>query len=269
MWDDVTVSIRKFFNDRGFVEFQTPLMVASPGMEPNLDPFELKFRNPVSNKKFSKPGFEIFGLITSPEYSMKKLLGAGFEKIYTITPVFRNNELIGSYNIPQFTMLEWYGVGDYKDCMSDTEDLVNLVMGWEVDWPRIQYQDAKVDSAGDPAVIKDYDRFFLTDYPAEQASLAKLSVDGKVAERFEAYVNGVELCNGFSELTDPVEQRARFEHEQEARRKLGKHVFPIDIELLESLGKIEKPVYGNALGVDRLVMLKYGVEDIHDIQLLT
>jgi elongation factor P--(R)-beta-lysine ligase len=259
MWTDVESHIRQFFGDRGFIEVRTPLLVASPGMEPNLDPMEVevKLTNPMRNVKA--------GLITSPEYAMKKLLGAGMEKIFTITPVFRNLEAINTTNQPEFMMLEWYAPGGYDDLMNETEALLNFVLGEEASWPRIAHVKAHVDEHGDPHV--DDDRFFITDYPAKEASLAKLSDDGETAQRFEAFADGLELCNGFVELTDADEQRKRFEAEQEERRKLGKTVFPIDEGLLNAIGSIKHEVYGNALGIDRLIMLKYDVKDIRDIQL--
>jgi elongation factor P--(R)-beta-lysine ligase len=250
MWDDVEKRIHAFFSSRDFEHFRTPLIVNSPGMEPNLDPFEIDGGR---------------GLITSPEYSMKKLLGAGFEKIYTITSTFRNNEPKNLHNIPEFVMLEWYSPGSYEDLMSQTQELLKFVLEDSASWPRFKYQEANMDEHGDPHVERD--RFFVTHYPTEQAALANISSDGGFAERFEAFADGFELCNGFSELIDSTEQRKRFEKEQEDRRGLGKTVFPIDEELLNALDGVRSPVYGNALGVDRLVMLKYGVKDINDTQL--
>ena len=107
MWDMVQSEVRSFFDSRGFLEVRTPLLVDVPGMEPNLDPFLAEVRDQSGSSR-------TMGLITSPEYAMKKLLGAGLEKIYTITPTFRNNES-GKFNTPEFTMLEWYAPGDYED----------------------------------------------------------------------------------------------------------------------------------------------------------
>jgi lysyl-tRNA synthetase class 2 len=263
MWEDVETAIHAFFRSRGYEHFRTPLLVKSPGMEPNLDPLQISFTTYRPGKTVSTAG-----LITSPEYSLKKIMGEGFEKVYSVTPVWRGDEALYPKNTTEFTMLEWYRLGgDYRDCMNDTEELVNGIMGWTGAWPRIKYQDAKVDEHGDPGIAKEIDRFFLIDYPPAQAALSKMSADGTYAERFEAYVGGLELCNGFTELTDPAEQRRRFELEAEERRTLGKHVFPIDEQLLASLGKINGQMYGNALGVDRLVMLKNSITDINDIQI--
>jgi elongation factor P--(R)-beta-lysine ligase len=252
MWQDIEDKVHAFFQARGFVHVRTPLVVKSPGMEPNLDPLEVSVNG------------ERHALITSPEYAMKKLMGSGLEKIYTLTPVFRNFES-GSHNTPEFNMLEWYAPGTYEDLMRETEELLQAVLEDTSPWSHLTYAQAAVDEFGDPHT--DTKRFFVTQYPKEQASLARLSQDGLYAERFEAFGDGMELCNGFCELLDPVEQKRRFILEQEERRALGKTVFPIDEEFLEALGKINGPIYGNALGVDRLVMLKYAIGDIRDIHL--
>lgn len=253
--------IHRFFRSRGYLEFQTPLLVRYPDMSPELEPVAVELD--VSNPSQAT----IHGaLITSPEFSMKKLIGAGLERIYTITPCFRAGEALFPHNTPEFTMLEWYRVGgNYQDCMQETEALVNLVLEQTGSWPRIEYSQANVDELGDPHVAQD--RFFVMNYPPEKAALAKLSEDKTYAERFEAFLGGFELCNGFSELLDANEQRKRFEFERNERIAKGKRTFDIDEELLEALTHIQKPVCGNALGVDRLVMLKYGIGDINDIQL--
>ena len=99
---------------------------------------------------------------------------------------------------------------------------------------------------------------FLTEYPASQAALARLKpTDPRVAERFELYAGGLELANGFSELCDAREQRARLLHEQEQRRALGREVFPLDEKFLAALDSIGE-AGGVALGVDRLLMLLTG-----------
>ena len=105
---------------------------------------------------------------------------------------------------------------------------------------------------------------FLVDYPASQASLARTKPgDSRLAERFELYVAGVELCNGFGELVDPVEQRARLERDQAQRRARGLPGYPIDEKFLDALGRVP-PSGGNALGIDRLVALVCGTTEIRD-----
>ncbi len=289
----INAAIRSFFVDRGFVEVETPLIVRSPGMEPNLRPFETKVIEPDGSQHAA-------GLITSPEYAMKKLLGQGMEKIFTITKVFRNEEAFGGQHNPEFSMLEWYQQGaDYQGCMDETEALVQVVArALGVDQPesveRLKLRDLFLEHAG---VDLDYDlppthdstdtqsdRFyriflekiepvlqdrnvFLFDYPKYQAALSTLTPDGLYGQRFELFMSGLELCNGFTELTDPAEQRRRFEQEAGERKDLGKTVFPIDEELLALLGSVQTPTYGNALGIDRLHMVLTGRSDIEDVLL--
>ncbi len=257
MRKDVLNRVREFFASRDFVEIEyMPLLTQFPGQEPNLDPMEV-------NLKLTNPSRDIkTGLITSPEYAMKKLMGAGMKKIFTITPVFRNLEANSQTNAPEFLMLEWYAPGSYENLMNETEDLLKFVLEDDISWSRVKYEDANMVDE-EPNV--DDKRFFVTHYPAEKASLAK--VEDGYAERFEAFADDLEICNGFCELTDADEQRKRFKQEQETRRHLGKTVFPIDEELLSSLSNIKTSIYGNALGLDRLMMLKYGIRDINEVQL--
>ncbi len=299
-WNRVLGRIHDFFRARNFLEVHPPLLVASPGMEPNLDPIA------VDVGMLNDGGREVrAGLITSPEYSMKKMLGMGFEAIYAVTPVFRNKELLGRrWNI-EFTMLEWYRQGaDYLQCLQETEDLLCRVLDWEGRLDRVSYVDAfervhgfvpsdatseKVREIARVAGIAHADtdplhevidsvffatvlpvtehgeRYALYQFPVPCASLSRVSPDGRYAERFEIYAGDLELCNAFTELVDASEQRRRFFEEAEERKKLHKEVFPVDEELLTRLSSVASPTYGNALGVDRLVMLAMGVRDIDSI----
>ncbi len=109
---------------------------------------------------------------------------------------------------------------------------------------------------------------FVYDYPATQSALALVKKDNPFwCERFELYIAGQELCNAFSELLDSKEQRKRFEVEQEKRRKMGKTVFEIDGELLAGLNLVKHPYGGNALGVDRLLMILMDTARIEDVLL--
>jgi lysyl-tRNA synthetase class 2 len=120
--------------------------------------------------------------------------------------------------------------------------------------------------AVEPALARLDHGVFLTEYPASQASLArKKPEDPRVAERFELYVAGVELCNGFGELTDPVEQRARLVRDQEERARRGRPVYPLDERFLEALGRGMPSSGGNAVGLDRLVALGTGSLGIRDV----
>ncbi len=113
--------IREFFKNRGFLEVQTPIFVKLPGMEPYLNPLPYEFSDEKSRKH---RGY----VITSPEYSLKKLLSRGFPKLFEMTKVFRQNESFGGWHNPEFTMIEWYRPhSNYRKIMQDTEELVCLL----------------------------------------------------------------------------------------------------------------------------------------------
>jgi lysyl-tRNA synthetase class 2 len=287
--------VRRFFDARGFVEVETPAMVPSPGLDLHLDAF------PVGGGERGAARW----LMTSPEYQMKRLLADGWGRIYQIARCFRRGEL-GSRHNPEFTMLEWYRAdAGVDDVMRDTEQLVAAVTGGAVrvgerpidlrpPLDRLGVCDAFARFAGWSredtldAAARDEDRYFralvervepavaaldrgvfLVDYPATQASLArKKPSDPALAERFELYVAGVELCNGFGELVDAAEQRARLEHDQDERRARGLEVYPVDERFLAALGRVP-PSGGNALGLDRLVALACGTTDIASVVAFT
>lgn len=309
-------AIRSFLKGRGYVEVETPIVVASPGMEPNLSPFETEAIEPDGTRHKA-------ALITSPEYAMKKLLGLGMEWVFTITKVFRNEEELCGTHSPEFTMLEWYRQGgDYQACMDETEELVKHIVrslpfpkpvlseveGGEPEgvllWQRLRVRDLFLQHVGvdldtaDRGVLERachthavhtapddtesdlFYRLFLTkiepdirastfvyDYPKYQAALARLTENGKYGERFELYMNGLEICNGFTELTDAAEQRQRFVEEAAERARLGKTVYPIDEEFLALLPSVRTPSFGNALGIDRLHMALTGRKRMEDVVL--
>jgi lysyl-tRNA synthetase class 2 len=282
--------VRAFFRSRAFLEVDTPLVVPSPGLDVHLSAMEVT----------SSRGRAY--LLTSPEYQMKRLLAGGIDRVVQLGKCFRNDE-VGERHQPEFTMLEWYRAwAGVEDVMRDTEQLVahvaRALSGEPVlhtaqgpidvtpPWPRITVREAfaRFCQLDMDDVLADESRFyrelveriepalesmgavFLCEYPASQASLARKKPDDpRVAERFEAYVAGVELCNGFGELTDPVEQRARFEHDQRERERLGLPVYPIDERFVRALEEGIPPSGGNALGLDRLVMLALGAAHIEDV----
>ncbi len=267
----IVSAMRSFFDGRGFVEVETPVRIAAPAPEPHID------CPPVP----SPSGGPCTYLRASPELQMKKLLAAGMERIYQIGPCFRDGEL-GSRHNPEFTMIEWYRRdAGYLDIMDDLEGLLGC-LAWRGTFKRITVRDAYAGWAGwDPWAEWDQDRFdydmatkiepslkgegvvFLMDYPTQAASLAKLRVD--VAERWEFYLDGMELANCFTELCDPDEQRRRFEAAREERRQIGEADYPIDEGLLSSLGEIGSAA-GVALGVDRLAMALLGADDISQVR---
>lgn len=267
-------TIRAFFDARGFVEVETPVRIPAPAPEPHID-------CPPSGDWF---------LRASPELQMKKLLAAGLPRIYQIGPCFREGEKGRRHN-PEFTMLEWYRAdADYNDIAADMEALVGEVLqtsrGPSLPTPfaRITVREAYLRWAGwDPVETWGQDRFdfdmatkiepnlpkeplFLMDYPAPAASLARLKAsDPRVAERWELYVGGMELANAFTELTDPGEQRRRFEAARAERRVLGEADYPLDEEFLSALAHMPR-AGGVALGVDRLLMLACGAASIGEVR---
>jgi lysyl-tRNA synthetase class 2 len=285
----VLASAREFFVSRGYLEVETPIAVPCPGLDLHLDAFALH---------------ETRFLATSPEYQMKRLLSAGHGRIFQITRAFRAGEA-GERHNPEFTILEFYRPNaGVEEVMRDTEQLVARVTGGSVHvdrtidlrppFARMTLVEAFERFAGASEsdtlrwAAEDEDRFFeklafevepalaeldhavfITDYPASQASLArKKPSDPRFAERFELYVAGVELCNGFGELVDPVEQRARFERDQSERSRRGKPVYPIDERFVEALSSMP-PAGGNAIGLDRLIALVCGTRAIAPVMAFT
>jgi len=283
---------RAFFVSRGYVEIETPIAVPSPGLDFHLDAFEAVGGK---SKRF---------LITSPEYQMKRVLVDHPEasRIFQITRAFRAGELGDRHN-PEFTILEFYRAhAGVHEIMRDTEQLVARLTGGFVrvdertvdvrpPLARITVAEAFAEHAkiGEDEMLRlaneDEDTFFeklafvvepalatldrgvfLVDYPTTQASLArKKPGDARYAERFELYVAGVELCNGFGELTDAAEQRARFVRDQAERQAKGKAVYPIDERFVAALDRGMPASGGNAIGFDRLVALACGTTSIKDV----
>ena len=280
----VIQAIRQFFIEQDYLEIETPIRIPAPAPEAHIDAVE-------SGAWF---------LQTSPELCMKRLLAAGFPRIFQICKCFRQGER-GRLHLPEMTLLEWYRTDiDYEDLMDECEALINSVarqtettdmlsdQGLRINlappWPRISVKSAFEQYASmtlEEALQKDqFDEImvdeieprlvrsqpvFVVDYPAPRSTLAKCKPqDPRYAERFELYMGGVEICNAFSELTDPDEQKARFEGENDLRRKAGKTVYPMSEHFLAALKDLPAAA-GNALGIDRLVMLFAGARHIDDV----
>ena len=266
-------SLRGFFDALGYLEVDTPTLVPSPGVEPHLLTFEV----PAAGRHLN----------TSPEYHMKRLLARGSGPIWQVAKVFRAEEH-GERHNPEFSMLEWYVPGFDRDALlAQTCDLFAAV--GVVDDPATvevmtvaeamrRHAGVELDDLTGPERLDRWSWLMATeveprlaglvalvDYPADMASLARLDPDDpSVARRFELYVDGVELANGFEELTDPVEQRARMEAEAEQRRIMGRPALPLDERFLEALEDVP-PCAGVAVGVDRLAMIAAGVDDVRSV----
>jgi elongation factor P--(R)-beta-lysine ligase len=275
--------LRAFFCRDGFIEIETPLRV--PAIAPE------QFINPYTS--------EGWFLSTSPELQMKRLLAAGYEKIFQICHCFRQDECGRQHN-PEFTMLEWYrAYADYRGIIRDTTGLVLdqcrlleygrslTYQGRTIDltppWPEITVSEAYTRWAGwDPVTDFDGLRFdddmvnriipsfapcrptVILDYPRECASLARLKPgDPRVAERVEVFIAGLEIANGFSELTDAAEQEKRFIMEIDEMQRAG-HPAVLPEKFLEAVQHMP-PSTGMALGIDRLAMLLCDTDSIADV----
>jgi lysyl-tRNA synthetase class 2 len=266
--------IRRFFHDHQYLEVETPVRSPAVIPEAHIDPI-------LSETHF---------LMASPELYMKRLLARGYPKIFQICKCFRKNER-GRFHLPEMTLLEWYGAGDtYLDLMDQCQSLVQYIAQELGMAGRLCYQGETLDLARpfqrmsvhrafethagiscDQALANG--RFddimgfeiepglgrnqpvFLMDYPKSLASLAALHPDNPgLAQRCEFYVAGIELANGFTELTDADAQRDRFEKQNQIRQGLGMPPLPMPNRFLSELKEMPSCA-GIALGVDRLAML--------------
>jgi elongation factor P--(R)-beta-lysine ligase len=294
--------IRTFFDDRGVLEVETPLLSAAGVTDPHIESFALDFDGPVAG------GGRRRWLRTSPEYAHKRLLAAGIGDCYELGRVFRNGEAGARHN-PEFTLLEWYRVGwDYQRLMDEVAELVTAALalaGRAITVERIGYRALFRAALGlDPAnaslaelqaplagiriepdglgrddwldlllthrIQPDFPRdrlLLLHGYPASQCALARVTGTGvdAVAERFEAFLGPLELANGYHELVDGGEQRRRFAADVERRATLGRAAPQIDARLLAALEHGLPACAGVALGIDRLLMAMLGSERIEDV----
>jgi len=286
-------ALRDFFRERGFLEVETPIACASPGVEVHLSPFRLEGAGLRHESRW---------LTTSPEFHMKRLLAMGMDRIFQVTRAFRAGERGDRHN-PEFTIVEWYRVGvDYRAIQEDCEHLLHhlgqalglrqtpplpglrepLIL--DPPWPRTAFRDAFLRAGAPDPFFLDLEARdlrlvetveptlgqgspeFLVDYPADQASLARLSSrDPRVAERFELYAAGLELANGFTEVSDADDYLRRCEEDLKTRRELGLVEPPVDRRYVEALRSGLPPCAGVALGLDRVVMLLLGAARIDDV----
>ena len=291
-------ALRTWFGVQGYLEVETPYLVATPGMEPHIDPFETAFVPQTGVGRHRS-----LYLHTSPEYAMKRLLADGSPPLFQLCKTFRNGEISPTHN-PEFTMLEFYRPhADYSAIMRDLEQALAsapnpgpfsrtpyerltvreaLVRHAELDLA--QYPDGpSLKRAAEARGIytgqsTDFDDLFfhvflervernlgherptfLIEYPASMASLSRLKPsDESVAERVELYANGLELANGFTELTDAVEQRRRLTAQSLKAAGGDPEAMQLDEDFLRALEHGAPPMGGQGMGIDRLVMLLTG-----------
>ncbi|NVK42245.1 MAG: EF-P lysine aminoacylase GenX [Oceanospirillaceae bacterium] len=290
--------IRQFFAARDVMEVDTQQLSHRAVSDPFIDSIEAQFRPTPES-----PAQSLY-LQTSPEYAMKRLLAAGAGAIYQLGKVFRNGEVGGRHN-PEFTMLEWYRPGfDDSDLMDEVEALVAAVLP-DFAPQQLSYRALFERELGiDPhraglaelqslcrrhvdADFEDDSRdtwlnllmshvieprleggVFVYDFPASQSALARVREDAfgtPVAARFELFIDGMEIANGYHELTDAAEQGRRLEADQHSRAGLGLPQRPLETRLVAALDQGMPDCAGVALGVDRLVMLALGTRSIRDV----
>lgn len=280
----VVQAIRDFFTSREFLEVETPVRCSEIIPEAYIDPVKS----------------EDFYLQASPELCMKQLLSEGFTRIFQICKTFRKGEK-GKLHQPEFTLLEWYSVNNsYLDLMDQCREMVKFIskrLGFgdfityqdqsihlNKPWQKLSIKkafelysdislkeslnqnsfDEIISSRIEPELGKTTPSF-LMDYPASQASLAKLKPDNpEFAQRVELYIAGIELANGFTELIDPVEQQKRFAEENRIRVSNGKDPLPMPDSFLKALEGMPEAA-GMALGVDRLAMIFSDAEHIKQV----
>ena len=300
--------IRRFFDDRGYVEVETPMMHAVAGGA-MARPF-VTHHNALDLDLY---------LRIAPELYLKRLVVGGMEKVYEINRNFRNEGIDAEHN-PEFTMLEFYeAYRDYNDMMVLTEELLrglcrdllgkeefpygDRVISLKGPFRRIKFRDALAEGSGlAPEAFDDRPRIiayaeelapekkpvtygkaldvifdkkvkeriiqptFILNPPKDISPLAK-SVPGapEEAARFELMISGMELANAFSELTDPAEQQARFEQQNEERRKGDEETHPIDLDYVQALEYGLPPTGGEGIGIDRLTMLLADRSSIREV----
>ena len=272
-------AIRRFFDARSYIEVETPLRVPCPCIDIYIDAFPA--------------GASLF-LSASPEFHMKRLLRLPLDRIYQITRAFRAEEA-GRRHSAEFTMLEWYRTAtDYHGIRQETEELVRSLADTlgqrcaelQFPFPVMTVSELYGAHAGwDPCASWNEDRyfrdwaeiiepvlpglgaFFLQDFPAPLAALAQLSINNpQVCQRFELFINGLEIGNAYSELLDYEEHVRRFAEAAAVRNKIGKQPYPADAGFLEAL-RLGLPACGGiAIGVDRLIMALSEIDDIGLVQ---
>lgn len=305
----IVASMRQFFEEKGFMEVETPMMQPLPGGA-EATPFKT-WHNAL--------GMELF-LRIAPELYLKRLVVGGFEKVFEINRNFRNEGVSTRHN-PEFTMVEFYqAYADYEDLMDLTEEMfesiVRQILGsttieyqgqaieFKKGWQRIPMITSLSEIGGiDPAILDDTEALlkfaqenniqitkkdrhgkiltklfdilvepkliqptFITGYPVEVSPLSRKSDNNpELTDRFELFVAGREIANGFSEINDPEDQYNRFSMQVRQRDEGNSEAHIMDSEYVEALEYGMPPTAGEGIGIDRLVMLLTDSPSIREV----
>ncbi|MCI6989797.1 MAG: lysine--tRNA ligase [Campylobacter sp.] len=302
-------AIRRFFEDRGFLEVETPMMHPIAGGA-NAKPFKT-FHNALGVDRY---------LRIAPELYLKRLVVGGMEAVFEINRNFRNEGMDLTHN-PEFTSIEFYwAYHNYKDLMTLTEGLFDTLkkalnlpetisyddkdISLKTPFKKLKYLDALTSVGGlDESIINDKDKIlaklkddgfeanerhdlghlqaelfdnyveeklidptFIVDFPISISPLSRRSDENQnIAERFELFIAGKELANGFNELNDPLDQYARFKAQIDAKNAGDDEAHEMDEDYVKALGYAMPPTAGEGIGIDRLIMLLLGKTSIRDV----
>ncbi len=308
----IVSGIRRFFEDKGFLEVETPMMHPIPGGA-NAKPF-ITHHNALNVDRY---------LRIAPELYLKRLIVGGMEAVFEINRNFRNEGIDATHN-PEFTSIEFYwAYKTYIELMEITEELFDYLfdslkldrvlpygdieINFATPFAKVSWVDSIVDIGGVPrevaidrdaglAYLKErklktdknwtlgyvqaelFDEFveakllnptFITDYPVDISPLARRNDENpEVTERFELFMAGKEIANGFSELNDPIDQYERFKGQVDAKEATGDdEAMHMDTDFVRALSYGMTPTAGEGIGIDRLVMMLTNQHTIRDVLL--
>jgi lysyl-tRNA synthetase class 2 len=280
----VISSMRRYLENHGYIEVETP-MLTPKATGAAAKPFQTH-HNALDITLYAR---------IAPELYLKRLVVGGFEKVYELNRNFRNEGISYKHN-PEFTMLEFYcaymdveGMMDFCEAMiresvqKTTGKLVIDYEGKQIDFSRFErvaMRDAILKHKPDAEIVENktielFDEFvepnlvqptFIVDFPKSISPLSKASPENsQIAERFELFINGMEVANGFSELNDPKEQYDRFIDQMSERERGDEEAMVMDEDYIRALSYGMPPAAGIGIGIDRLVMLLTNKHSIRDV----